>query len=257
MIGWDCRDNALIYSDFSQKSIMYKTSNAELISAVSIRRQDSVLDLCCGAGATFNELVSRGDYQGKAVLLDKSNAMIQLATTNVQYEAATFVNCDAESLCSVIDADTIDVALCNSTIWQLNFEKVLAQLACVLRKDGKFAFTMPLQVVFRSFTSSIPEMLSDRLSRANHVDMFSRLRKGESFEEYGFRINSWNVFDVITSCDELLDFYRIPVMTEFLGGDLSYEERIGLIEKASCHFKPSDFQVDRWACFVLKQASLP
>jgi ubiquinone/menaquinone biosynthesis C-methylase UbiE len=94
------------------------------------------LDYCAGLGGTTLEFASRG---GRAIGIDISHRELKtaqsIAAERDEAARATFVGMDAEQL-AFADA-TFDLVVCNGVLHHLDLDRAYAEIARVLRPDGK------------------------------------------------------------------------------------------------------------------------
>jgi SAM-dependent methyltransferase len=223
---------------------------------------ETILDIACGTGRTFKAVVDTIHYRGQAILMDKSSAMISIAKSNVDYEKTSFVECDIGELNKYMGEGKIDVCLCNSAIWNMDFSSVLRELSHVIRPGGRFGFTLPTGVVFRTFDKSVRDLLADnRSENKNHTEgahfpvwRSSFVQENISIlNKFNFKIEQVYDFEIRIPINQILSFWRIPVMTETMFPQLSYEERLGLLEDVSKSMKVSDYEIFNWqVCILIK-----
>lgn len=152
-VSWDDPENARRYAEFTRHYPMYRDTSRDLVAAAQISPGATVLDLCCGTGATTATLLEAVGPAGRVIGLDASEAMLAEASRQLKDKRVEFACAPAEELTSAVPRP-VDAVVCNSAIWQTDMPTVFDGIAEVLRPGGRFACN-----IGRPFTA---EELDDR-----------------------------------------------------------------------------------------------
>lgn len=107
-----------------------------LLAATAVHAGTEMLDLCCGPGYGAAAAAARG---ARAVGIDFSQAMV--LTARGLHPGATFLQGDAEAL--DFERESFDAVICSFGVNHLpDPEKALREANRVLRRGGRFAFSM-------------------------------------------------------------------------------------------------------------------
>jgi trans-aconitate methyltransferase len=126
-------------NDYSRNSSAQESWAKELISKLSLKGHESLIDIGCGDGKITNEIAARLPA-GLAVGIDSSGSMIELASSTYARDNLSFVLMDAENI--HLDRK-FDVAFSNATLhWVKDHQAVLASLKKHMNPNGKILFQM-------------------------------------------------------------------------------------------------------------------
>jgi len=117
------------------------------------RKYSLILDIACGTGAaTF--AFSQSYKEGKIIGIDSSYGMLNVAKTKAKIKKlknVQFIRSDASKF-PKLTSKKFDAVICNAGFWQIkNKEKVLHNIRLILKHNGKFIFTIPVNSVKGGF----------------------------------------------------------------------------------------------------------
>lgn len=129
----------------------HDTIAQELISWVTPRKDDTVADVACGAGAVALQLArSRPDSAPPIIAIDVSPGMIAAGKTRASaLVPGTAIDWQVGNALPLPVADcSLDVVLCTSSLHFLG-QQALVDWKRALRPGGRVGFTLPLATHFR------------------------------------------------------------------------------------------------------------
>lgn len=217
------------YATFASQSRLYVDTATALVRRAGINRGMTVVDLACGTGVVTEALLEEcPEPDVTVVAADFSTEMIALARQRIVSPRVAF-HCEAAEHVSRIVPQPVDRVLCNAAFWQFDGDRVLAELAQVLKPGGKCLFTLPesiglenpetlyehnklfwmvLEEMFiRNYT---PRAKSPRPSAQAPVDLADARR----YSTDALRVESVERIAVSATVQDYFDFLQIPVMFE-------------------------------------------
>ena len=139
--SWGEADNALRYDAFARLYPMYRETSRDLVALAKPSRSSTVLDLACGTGVTTAAVLAVLGRDGKVIGVDKSPAMLDVAAKATPDRRVTWVRAAAETADHHV-AGPVDVAVCNSAIWQTDLAATAPAVRNVLVARGRFIFNV-------------------------------------------------------------------------------------------------------------------
>jgi len=182
-VSWDTPGNAERYAAYAATHPLYRETSRALIDAVHLRPGDAVVDLCCGTGATTEELL-RSSADVSVFALDYAASQIAIARDRIDATGVTFVHGPAERVHELV-AVPCDAVICNAAVWQLAPAAVRA-VAAVLRPGGSFAFNLPAAFASETvarLTADDPEMARAARRQEGSIE---RAMLDEARERHGY-----------------------------------------------------------------------
>jgi SAM-dependent methyltransferase len=143
---WDDAENAALYAAYTREFPMYADTSRDLVRMAGLRPDATVIDLCCGTGATSEQILAVLGPSGRVTGVDKSAAMLDVAARLVPDGRASWVQAPAEEFGQQVTGPA-DAVICNSAIWQTEFARTVAAVRAVLAADGVFAFNIGVEFV--------------------------------------------------------------------------------------------------------------
>lgn len=140
--SWDDPRGAEIYAEIVREGTVYRSLAASLVEALQPRASGCYLDLATGTGVCAGLLLARAGMGIQILGIDASPIMLQVASEELPLPEVGLAVADPAALpCA---AETFDGALCSAAFWHLPAPgRVLAEVARVLRRSGRFAFNVP------------------------------------------------------------------------------------------------------------------
>lgn len=121
-------------SDTYQKQVILPN----LLRLLSPKKEQNILDLCCGQGFFCREIIKIG---AKVVGIDISKELIELAKTKASVNEEYFVK-NADNLSGLMD-NKFDLGICVLAIQNVfNFQKSIQEIHRVLKNNGRFIFVL-------------------------------------------------------------------------------------------------------------------
>ena len=137
---WHDDDVAARFDCLVETTALYWTIARELLSNIKIGREWRVLDMCCGTGV-ITRLLRKQQFHGPLIALDSSVEMLKVALVRT-------VGCDVEihqidhhKPC--VSRFRPDAIICNASIWQLDLDCLVRDLARAEVRPRLLAFSYP------------------------------------------------------------------------------------------------------------------
>ncbi len=247
--------SAKLYSKHVLDSILYNKTNEFMVKHV-IKEDTDILDLCCGTGQTIY-WIKKLNKTGKIYGLDNSREMIKIA--KMRFPDVTFVLAAASQAAKFVHKK-FDVITCNAGFWNFENENlVLKTAAKLLKKEGIFIFNLSDQhfnfgtKCFSPFLQKLKEIANKKSekivfqNKVYNLDQIKKFLMDSNFE----LIKTANLsFEV--PLNEILHFNMIPVMTEGLFPNLSFEERLKFVRQAYKEADKTKQHKTKWIYFISK-----
>lgn len=253
--------NAEIYDAFVQEFGIYRALNRRLATLAEAATARRVLDLACGGGATAHACLERMPARSELLGVDGSEAMVSVARSRVRDPRARFRVAAASDLERVV-AGPFDRAVCNAAFWQFPDPRgVLAALARVLGRGGRFVFNVPAERVAGEEAQVMPFQVA--LARAVEVRTGRPFPTGEplapgriegELRDAGFDLVRRERFAYSAHQAELMELMSIPAMIGRVAPELSLEEREATLAEARRHADPEQRVTVPWVYFVARRA---
>ncbi|MFJ8752178.1 class I SAM-dependent methyltransferase [Streptomyces sp. NPDC102441] len=142
VLGWDEDATAEAYAAFTHDFPMYSATSRDLALRARLTNSCLVVDLCGGAGATAEAILTLVPRHARVVSLDNAAAMQRVGRRTVRDPRLTWVTARADELAGHIPAGSVDAVVCNSAIWKTPVPAVFAAVRQVLRPGGRFVFNI-------------------------------------------------------------------------------------------------------------------
>ncbi|MDO8735791.1 MAG: class I SAM-dependent methyltransferase [Thermoleophilia bacterium] len=160
-----------------------------IVEAADVRPGNHVLDVACGTGTLVGLLASCAGPDGRAVGLDFSEEMLEVARQKVRMEQVEFVQGNAEEM-PFEDAsfDRVTASLAIHEMNRTGRENALAEMLRVLKPGGLVALAdmrrpdtlktrLGMRIVRLAETDTLTDMWSDGLYREMGKAGFQELRR--------------------------------------------------------------------------------
>jgi SAM-dependent methyltransferase len=270
---WGEDDNAHRYDAYAREFPSYRETSQDLI-AVALPSDDAgladaaVLDLACGTGATTREILAMLGSDGRVTAVDKSAAMLAVAARYTPDPRITWTNARAESVDQHV-TEPVDAVICNSAIWQTDFEATARAVRAVMKPGCRFAFNVPVDFL-RDADSHRPDdryppLLSEMRAIAEREygwvpdNRAPRIRRRLSRElicralmAAGYDVEQVTDVTHEDSAESQHAWLRIPIFTRDRLSGLPYEERMRVLDKAYERLGPGLTEQARWVVFAAR-----
>jgi len=168
--------------EYEKDSLVQKNASEELLSLLSIKGSEDVLDLGCGPGHVTRKIARI--TRGRVVGADISEGMIREASSaennppNAVYQVKNAADLRFE--------EEFDVIFCNSTFqWFLSPQRVLKHCYSALRKGGRMGVQSPATSMYcPNFVAAIEKVKRDPDTRHVFKTFKSPWLFPESTDEY-------------------------------------------------------------------------
>lgn len=201
-----------IAETYEKNSLVQKSAAEKLIDLLSIKSDDSVLDIGCGTGNLTRKI--RAITEGRVVGIDYAEGMINRAKEENQDLDILFEVSDVEALEYV---NTFDIVFCNSVFqWFKNPEKSLNKLYNALNSGGKIGIQAPATCMYcPNFIAAI-EAAKTNIRTENYFNNFNNpwffLETAEQytdlFSKLGFQV-LFSEIERVTSNYTVQEVYNI------------------------------------------------
>ncbi len=259
---WDSDANAARYAAFASEFPMYSETSRDLVRLAALAPDAAVVDLCCGTGATSQEILAVLGPDGRITGVDRSAAMLAAAARSVPNARVSWVRSMAEDFDRAVPGPA-DAVICNSAIWQTDFASTARAAHTVLRPGGVFVFNFgseflqpdgdtpssdadfPLMTAMRQVAAVdygwVPPAGSTR-RRPN----LSRRELGDLLTTAGFAVRHTGWLEYEQSPESQQAWLRVPSFTDRQLPGLPYEARMAVLDKAWARVGPPQLDVSRW-----------
>jgi SAM-dependent methyltransferase len=251
---WGEEDNARRYDAYAREFPNYRDTSRDLIAvalpAAAGALDVAVLDLACGTGVTSREILAVLGPAGRLTGADKSAAMLGVAASSTTDPRVTWVQARAENVGEYV-IHPVDVVVCNSAIWQTDFAAAATAVRAVIKAGGLFVFNMPVGFLgdAESTRSSdrFPALLSEMRAIAEQDygwtpdpsapsprsrPRLTRASICRSLADAGFDVEQAADVSHQESAESQRAWMSVPIFTRDRLPGLSYEQRMGALEKA-------------------------
>lgn len=253
--GWQ---NAEVYHEFVSEHPIYRRLNEHLAGMADLEHARHVLDLGCGTGATASAALARIPPEADLLGIDASEAMVSVAQARTLDPRASFAVLSAASV-GQLAPRRFDRVLSNAAVWQFpSIHPVLEGLAAVTVASGSFVFNVPAERVLgeeapvHPFQVALARELEQRTARP-----FSRSPTeldpdglAALLSATGFRLEARERFSYVGTQGELVELMRIPAMTAPLAPDLSWSERVQIVDRTAERIDPNEPVEVPWIYFA-------
>ena len=242
--GWDHSLTAARYERFCERHARYDDANRHLIERAEIAAGHSVLDIAAGTGRTAEPALAAG---AEVVCWEPAAAMRAAGERRVPGAVWT----------ADLPDRRFDRVLCGAAAWQWQpFSTFVRMAEHRLRPGGALVFNVPalyLGVPDEPGGGRDPLLLelASRLTggaapRAQPVSSPASISSVEaSLADAGFRSERWS-FRLRISQESLVDWYRIPVLTDALLGDLDASARDARLSQACQDLDYGSWKWEGW-----------
>ena len=263
-LAWDDSRTAEMYERFTRRFPMYDETSRDLVSFAGVSTASRIVDLACGTGATTRAILSVAQPESEVSALDGSPAMIGVAEQVVTDRRVRWVCADACDLDAHV-AD-VDVIVCNSAIWQFDMPRAFETVTRVLRRGGRFAFSVGRQFILLPLTEE--ELSPAKPSLWEYMQAVATLDydyvapfRGRSallseeivrsmITDAGLRLDTFEIRSYDASAEQDRAWFEIPVFADNVLAGMPYEDQLRVIDKASRYVDPAGTASRRWAYFV-------
>lgn len=269
MSGWNNADTAKVYEHYAQTHATYRDTSHDLVRLAGISAGMQVVDVCCGTGITSEATLKILGKSGRLDSVDLSAAMLTVAREKLRADTVHFHESPAEKLHEIIHTP-VDRVVCNSAFWQVDADATLQSIHKILKPDGCFAFNLPVgfydlpdddtddedepnirammrEIAEREYGYTFPPHQSIIRWHLNYESVVQKL------DDNGFVLHHYEVLSYQESNETLIDFYKIPVMTERNLPTVDYETRMEILGKIRETLNPEHEFTDKWAYFVCQK----
>lgn len=269
-IDWN-GDSAKLYQQYTNSHSTYQSTSKKLFDLSNRHLHvgtKNIVDLACGNGVSTSVLAD-GFLSSKVNIMgvDSSSDLIALAEANETIKNVCFKVGAAENVDQFVK-EKIDLVMCNSALWMMNFYKLFGALNRVMNKGGVFAFSIPAYLLIDEFTSKklgevpvfIKHYIEDFVScfgETESLKQFLAFGIGEGAlirlsQQHGFILVDQEMYSIEESVDTTYAALQIPVIQRAysMGQDLGAVSQI-LEKTLSKVGKMQSLEVD-WCNFILK-----
>jgi SAM-dependent methyltransferase len=257
MTGWDNPKTVRYYEAFCRRHDRYATANRDLISKAELFPGLSILDLGAGTGGTLQMLLP---------CIGDSGTVLCIAPAQAMREAGMSLQPDSRVSWqgSLPDGNAcFDRIICSAALWQmLPLDKTFLRLRALLRTEGLLCFNIPAQYLGepdRPGGGEDPCLIGLMVHLAQ--GMASKAPHGEPLPtaeeitrlliECGFRPERWMMETRLTQ-EAYRDWLKIPVITDWLLGNLDPDERAERIDEAFRKVAPGSWRWEKWYGWVAR-----
>lgn len=247
-VPWQGWQNAEVYHEFVSEHPIYRRLNEQLASMADLGRARRVLDLGCGTGATAAVALARVAPEAELIGIDASDAMVSVARARNLDPRASFAVLSAASV-GELAPRRFDRVLSNAAVWQFpSIHPVLEGLANVTVRSALFVFNVPAERVrgedapVHPFQVALAREFERRTARPFPSSPAGLDPDGLAtlLSATGFRLEARERFTYLGAQSELVELMRIPAMTAPLAPDLSWSERMQIVDRTAERIDPNE-----------------
>jgi len=262
MTGWDDPTTAAYYEAFCERHDRYAQANRDLVAKAELAPGLAVLDLGAGTGGTLQLLLPALGDAGTVLCVEPAQAMRAVGMSRVQAPRVRW----QESLPT--GEAGFDRIVCSAALWQLcPLDETFRRLRALLRPGGILCFNIPAQYL------GVPDqpgggedpwlvglILHLAQGRSSLAPPTEPLPNPEELDrlliEAGFQPERWVLRTRLTQTT-YRDWLKIPVITDWLLGELDPDERAERIDAAFRHVDPGSWRWEDWYGWVARAGAIP
>lgn len=258
-VGWENANTARYYEAFCRRHDRYQQANAALVREADVKPGQRVLDLAAGTGRTAEAALPFLGAHGTIVCVEPSSSMSDVGRTRLRDRRVRW-SCECPS-----EPAAFDRILCGAAIWQMMpLERTFEQLAALLSPGGALAFNVPSLYLGEPdepgggrdpLLLELPLLLSRGLKAAPAGTPLSHAHDVEAcLCHVGLRPRRWT-FRVRFTQAAYRDWLKIPVLTDWMLGDLDVEERARTIDETFTRVHRTSWRWERWTGWTAEASS--
>lgn len=264
LTGWNEDANAQAYAAFARAFPMYSTTSSDLARRARLADSSLIVDLCGGTGVTAQEILALAPPDADVVSLDNAAAMQRIGRHTLTDTRLSWVTAAAEDLAEHIPSGQADAVVCNAALWKTDVPAVIDAVHRVLRRDGRFAFNIGGSFAGLARPEDTGPSL-DRLihqiaarkhgytpQRANRLGpKLSLTTVTRRLADAGLTVVDIDITTVHTTMAERKAWLSIPHFAR-PEGDVTYEQKMDILEKAYAQVKPNATTATKWLVVVAR-----
>ncbi len=262
LTGWDDEDNAEMYDRFTREFPFYTQTSRDLAARADLGSKELAVDLCGGTGATAAVILDAMPAHGRVISADNSKAMQEAGRRNLTDSRITWVISSAEDIAEHVPPP-VDTVLCNAAIWKTDTLRTFAAINGILRPGGRLVFNiggafagLAKDESQRSArTPSLNELITTIAVRDYGYKPQNEQRPGtgltaatihRQLRDAGFTVLAQDVITHHSTIEEKRSWLTIPVFARPPGGQLTYEQRMEILQRAYQQADKARVTVTRW-----------
>lgn len=250
MIGWDHPKTAHYYEEFCRKHERYAAASRELVGKARILPGSDVLDLAAGTGETLRAILRELGASGTVACVEPAEAMRMRGLSRGADPRVTW-------RADLPERERFDRILCSAALWQmLPLDQTFRRLRLLLRPEGLLCFNIPSQYLGEPdepgggddpwLLGLIARLAAGRVSTAPAAEPLPTAAQIDRLlVDAGFRSERWTIRTRLTQA-AYRDWLKIPVLTEWLLGDLDPDARAELIDLAFREVDAASWRWEKW-----------
>jgi len=251
MTGWDDPKTAWYYDDFCRRHDRYDQANKALILRAALHPESHVLDLGAGTGGTLKRILPLLGDSGSVTCVEPAGAMRQMGMTLTDDSRVRWRETVPE------EDGCCDRILCSAAIWQMQpLDETFRKLGRLLRPDGLICFNIPAQYLGEPdqpgggedpwLVTGLINLSRDRTSQAPPAEPLPTAQEIDALlAESGYQSEKWSIKTRLTQ-GAYRDWLKIPVLTDWLLGDLEPDARAEHIDAAFKNVDPDSWRWEAW-----------
>jgi SAM-dependent methyltransferase len=257
MIGWDHPKTADYYEEFCARHDRYDEAGRDLVRHAELVAGFRVLDLGAGTGRTAELILPTLGGSGSILCVEPALAMKSRGEARLQ-------DCQVQWVPSLPTGEVrFDRIVCSAAIWHMApFDATFSRLRGLLRTGGIFCFNIPglyLGEPDEPGEGKAPDLIGlTRLlgeHRVSQAPTKEPLPDAQGMERLlakaGFWTQRWTRKARLTQ-EAYRDWLKIPVITDWLLGDLDPDGRAVLIEREYRKVDPDSWRWENWTGWVAR-----
>ena len=257
-LGWDNPTVARYYEGFCQHHGRYQQANTALVGEADLKPGQRVLDLGAGTGRTAEAALPFLGPKDTIVCVEPSFPMRIVGSTRLRDSRVRWLpECSGETA-------AFDRILCGASIWQMTpLDRTFERLAGLLAPGGALCFNIPslyLGELDEPGGGRDPWLLElpALLTRGHHAAVAGiALPDADGvaarLSQVGLRPRRWT-FRVRFTQAAYRDWLKLPVLTDWMLGDVDADERARNIDEAFSRVDPASWRWERWTGWTAQAA---
>jgi SAM-dependent methyltransferase len=258
---WDM--GAEIYAELTPRISFYQEISEKVFDFFDNLNVINICDLGCGSsGLIAGKILEKCPNIEHIYCIDSSKKMIEVLSNNIKSSKIKIYNADAEKFAYLIDAK-IDVFIINSAFWLFYTKKTLKEISDCLNNNGKVIFNIaewdyrfPNHSLHPKYKAIDEELKKEKLkiekSRGSK-NKISEKKLTDFLRKEGFLIRSKEIFDIVVTKKDWLNFYSIPSISKRSLPELPEEFGMRILKNAISKMPDNEFPGLKWIFFEIEK----
>lgn len=248
-LGWQNPKIASYYEDFCHHHDRYQEANAVLVREADLKSVRRVLDLGAGTGRTAEAALPYLGQDGRIVCVEPS-APMRVAGQDRLGDSRVVWCADYG-----VDVAPFDRILCGAAIWQMTpLDRTFQRLAGALSPGGALCFNIPSLYLGEPdppgggrdpWLLELPALLARGSPPGTGTPLPNVAGIDTLLRQAGLLPRRWT-FRLRLTQAAYRDWLKLPVLTDWMMGDVDADERAKQIDDAFARVDAGSWRWERW-----------